>query len=54
MAGEVIGPVTVLCPNVGGCQGQETGLVGFGEHGEVGGGRGFSECKTGKGIIFKI
>jgi hypothetical protein len=29
MGGEALGPVKVLCPNIGECQGQEVGLGGL-------------------------
>jgi hypothetical protein len=29
MGGEALGPVMVLCPSVGGCQGQEAGVGGL-------------------------
>jgi hypothetical protein len=51
MGGEALGPVKVLCPSIGECQGQEVG-VGELESGGVGVARGFSEGKIGKGIIF--
>jgi hypothetical protein len=49
-----LGLVKVLCPNFGECQGQEARIGCFREHGEVGGYRGFSERKLGKGITFEI
>jgi hypothetical protein len=30
MAGEALGPVTVLCPSIGECQGQEAEVGGLG------------------------
>jgi hypothetical protein len=27
MGGEILGPVKVLCPSIGDCQGQEVGVV---------------------------
>ena len=52
MGGEAFGPVKVLCPSIGECQGQEAGV---GELGSSGGGdRGFSERKLGKGITFEM
>jgi hypothetical protein len=50
MGGEALGPVKVLCPSIGDCQGQEAGVGGLGSRG--GGDRGFSERKLGKGITF--
>ena len=55
MGREDLGPVKVLCPNVGECQGQEAGVgelvsrVG----GRCGKGWGFSEGKQGKEITFE-
>jgi len=41
LGGETLGPVKVLCPSTGECQGQEAGVGGFGSR--VGGGyRGLS------------
>jgi hypothetical protein len=55
MGGEALGPVKVLCPSVGECQGQEVEVGGSGSRrrGE-GRERGFSEGKTGKGITFEM
>jgi hypothetical protein len=36
------------------CQGQEAGVGGLGSSGEVGGDRGFSKRKLGKGITFEL
>jgi hypothetical protein len=44
---ERLGPVKVLCPSIGECQGQEAGVGGFVSRGM--GGYGFSEGKPGKG-----
>jgi hypothetical protein len=33
MGGEVLGPVKVLCPSIGECQGQESGVGGLGSRG---------------------
>ena len=33
MGGEVLGPVKVLCPSVGECQGQGVGVGGLGSRG---------------------
>jgi hypothetical protein len=52
MGGEALVPVKVLCPSVGECQGQELGMGGLGTG--VGGYRGFSEGKPGKGIAFEM
>jgi hypothetical protein len=54
MAGEILGPVKVLYPSVGKCQGQEVGMGGLVEQGEGGGDREFSEGKPGKGITFEM
>jgi hypothetical protein len=56
MGGEALGPVKVLCPNVGRCQGQVAGVGGLVSRWKVEGmgGRGFSEQKPGKGITFEI
>ena len=53
MGGEALGPVKVLCPSIGECQGQEAGVGGLGSRawGEY---RGFSERKLGKGITFEM
>jgi hypothetical protein len=48
MGGEALGPVKVLYPSVGECQGQEAGAGGGGRGG------GFSEGKLGKGITFEM
>jgi hypothetical protein len=47
MGGETLGPVKVLCPSVGECQGQEVG-VGGGQQAEAEGDRGFLKGKPGK------
>ena len=54
MGGEALGPVKVLCPSVGECQGQELGVGGLGNRGRRGGDRGFLEGKLGKGITFEM
>jgi hypothetical protein len=57
MGGEALGPVKVLCPSIGECQGQEAGESGLrGRESREGGGgnRGFSEGKLGKGITFEM
>jgi hypothetical protein len=56
MGGEAFGPVKVLCPSVGECQGQEArvgGLVSRGRE-EGRGDRGFLEWKPGKRITFEM
>jgi hypothetical protein len=53
MRGEALGPVKVLCPSRGECQGQEWEWVGWGA-GAGGKDRGFSEEKLGNGITFKM
>jgi hypothetical protein len=52
MGEEALGPVKVLCPSIGECQGQEAG--GLVSRGRWGGGRRFSEGKPGKGITSEI
>ena len=55
MGGEFLGPVKVLCPSIGECQGQEAGVGGLGSRvGCRGGDRRFSEGKLGKGITFEM
>jgi hypothetical protein len=51
MGGEALGPVKVLCPNVGECQGQEMGVS---ELLSGQGNRGFLEGKLGMGIRFEM
>jgi hypothetical protein len=41
MGGEALGPVRVLCPNIGECQGQEVGMGGLVSRGKWEGTRGF-------------
>jgi hypothetical protein len=53
MGGEALGPVKVLCSSIGECQGQEEEVGGLGSE-EVGGDRGFSEGKPGKGLTFEM
>jgi hypothetical protein len=52
MGGEALGPVKVICLNIGKCQGQKEGVGGlvsrWGGHME------FSEGKLGKGITFEM
>ena len=33
MGGDALGPVKVLCPSIGECQGQEAGVGGLGSRG---------------------
>jgi hypothetical protein len=40
MGGEALGPVKVLCPSIGECQGQKAGVGGLGSREEGGGYRG--------------
>jgi hypothetical protein len=54
MGEEALGPVKVLCPSTGKCQGQEVGLVWLGSRGREGWDRGFSEKKLGKEITFEM
>ena len=51
MGGEDLGPVKVLCPSIGECQGQEVRVDWLEERG---GYRQFSEGKPGKGITLEI
>jgi hypothetical protein len=56
MGREALGPVKVLHPSVGECQGQEVGVGGLVSRGRgkgIGGGC-FSEGKPGKGITFEM
>jgi hypothetical protein len=46
--------VKVPCPSVGECQGQEAGVGGLVSRGIVGGDRGVSERKLGKGITLEM
>jgi hypothetical protein len=43
MGGEALGPVKVLCPSIGECQGQEAGVCGLGRSRGDGRDRGFLE-----------
>ena len=54
MGGEALGPVKVLCPSIGECQGQEAGVGGLVSRERSEGNRGFSEGKLGKGITFEM
>jgi hypothetical protein len=51
MGGQALGPLKALCPSVGECQGQESGVGGLVSRGR-GGDRGLLEGKLGKGITF--
>jgi hypothetical protein len=51
MGEEALAPVKVLCPSVGECLGQESGVGGLGSRE---GDRGFLEGKLGKGITFEM
>ena len=53
MGGEALGPVKVLCPSIGECQGQEAGVGGLVSRGSEDD-RGFLEGKLGKGITFEM
>jgi hypothetical protein len=54
MGGETLGPVKVLCPSIGECQGQEAGVSRLGSRGSGKGDKGFLEGKLGKGITFEM
>jgi hypothetical protein len=54
MGGMVVGPVKVLCPSIGECQGQEAGVGGLESRGRRERDRGFSEGKLGKRITFEM
>jgi hypothetical protein len=54
MGGVALGPVKVLCPSIGECQGQEVGVGGWGSRRRWGADRGFLEGKLGKGITFEM
>ena len=54
MRGEALGPVKVLMPSIGECQGQEAGVGGLRSSGRWEGDRGFVEGKLGKGITFEM
>jgi hypothetical protein len=49
MGGEYLGPVKVLCPSIGECQGQEVQVGRLGSRG-----KGKGEGKLGKGITFEM
>jgi hypothetical protein len=53
MGGEVLGPVKVLCPRIGECQGQEAGVGGLENRGRSER-WGILEVKLGKEIIFEM
>jgi hypothetical protein len=50
MGEEALGPVKVLCPNIGGFQDQEAGVDELGGRWKEGGDKGFLEGKLGKGL----
>jgi hypothetical protein len=54
MGREALGPVKVLCPSVGECQGQVAGEGGLGSRGRGRGYRRFSEGKPGKRILIEM
>jgi hypothetical protein len=54
MGGEALGPVKVLCPSIGKCQGQEVGVGGLGRRGRWEGNMGILEGKLGMGITFEM
>ena len=49
MGGEPLGPVKVVCPNIGNLQGQEEGVGGLVSRGRGERDRGFSKGKLGMG-----
>ena len=53
MGGEAFGPVNVLCPSIGECQGQEEGVGELVSRGRGEGKWGFSEGRPGKGMKCK-
>jgi hypothetical protein len=53
MGGEALGPVKVLCPSIGDCQGQEAGVGGLVSRGR-GRDMGDFEGKLGKGITLEM
>jgi hypothetical protein len=54
MRGEALGPMKVLYPSLGECQGQEAGVGGLVSRGRRDGIGGVSEGKPGKGITFEM
>ena len=54
MGGEALGPVKVLCPGIGECQGQEMGVGGLGSRGRGEADSEVLEGKLGKGITFEM
>ena len=52
VGGEAFGPVKVLCPSIGECQGQELGVGGLVSRGR-GEGKGGFQMETRKGITFE-
>jgi hypothetical protein len=54
MGEEDLGPVKVLCPSIGECQGQEVGMGGLGSRGRKEEIEDFSDGKLGKWIIFEM
>jgi hypothetical protein len=47
MGGEASGPVEVLYPCIGECQGYEVGVGGLGSRGRGGGGKGIGDFQKG-------
>jgi hypothetical protein len=54
MRGETLGPVKVLCPSIGECQGQEAGMGELVSRKSSGCDMGFSEWKLVEGITFEM
>ena len=54
MEGLALGPVKVLCPSIGECQGQEAGVCGLGSTGRGERIGDFLKGKLGKKITFEM
>jgi hypothetical protein len=54
MRGEALGPVKALCPSVGECHSQESGVGGLVSRGRGKREGNFLEGKQGKGITFEM
>jgi hypothetical protein len=51
---KALGPVRVICPSIGDCKGQETGVDRLVIRGRGEGIESFQSGKLGKGIIFEM